>query len=73
MIKNSEVAERLRQTAYFLWEYDGRPEGRSFEYWLKAKDRLLREMAYDRWLAEGTPIGRADENWRDASGDIEDK
>ena len=73
MRKNSEVAERIRQTAYFLWEHDGRPEGRSFDYWLRAKEMHLRELAYDKWLAEGTPVDRADTNWRDAAGEIEDK
>lgn len=73
MLKNSEIADRLRQTAYFLWEQDGRPEGRAFDYWLKAKNSLLREMAYDRWLAEGEPIGRDDEIWREAADEIEEK
>ena len=73
MLKNSEIADRLRQTAYFLWEQDGRPEGRAFDYWLKAKNSLLREMAYDRWLAEGTPVDRAELHWRDAAGQLEDK
>ena len=73
MRKNSEVADRIRQTAYFLWEQDGRPEGHSFDYWLRAKDMLLREMAYDQWLAEGAPVGRDDEIWRDVAGEIEDK
>ncbi len=73
MRKNSEVADRIRQTAYFLWEHEGRPEGRSFDYWLKAKEKLLRELAYDKWLAEGTPVDRADKHWRDAAGEIEEK
>ncbi|WP_316355997.1 DUF2934 domain-containing protein [Devosia sp.] len=71
MRKNSQVAERIRQTAYFLWEQDGRPEGRAFDYWVRAKDMMLRELAYDRWLAEGTPIDRAETHWHDAAGDIE--
>ncbi|MBE0580476.1 DUF2934 domain-containing protein [Devosia sp.] len=71
MRKNSQVAERIRQTAYFLWEQDGRPEGRAFDYWVRAKDMMLRELAYDRWLAEGTPIDRAEAHWHDAAGDIE--
>ncbi len=71
MRKNSQVADRVRQTAYFLWEQDGRPEGRAFEYWLRAKDMLLREMAYDKWLAEGTPVDRAEENWIAAASEIE--
>ena len=73
MQKNSEVAEAIRRTAYFLWEHDGRPEGRAFDYWLKAKEMLLRQRAYDQWLAEGTPADRAEDHWRDASGEIEDK
>lgn len=71
MQKNSQVADRIRQTAYFLWEQDGRPEGRAFHYWLRAKEMLLREFAYDRWLAEGTPVDRAEENWLAASKEIE--
>lgn len=73
MRKNSQVADRLRQTAYFLWEQDGRPEGRAFDYWLRAKDMLVREMAYDKWLAEGTPVDRAEENWLAAAREIEEK
>ena len=72
MLKNTELAEAVRNTAYFLWEQDGRPEGRSFEYWAKAKEMHLRQMAYDRWLAEGTPVGRAEEIWRDVAHEIED-
>lgn len=71
MRKNSQVAERVRQTAYFLWEQDGRPEGRAFDYWVRAKEMLLREMAYDKWLAEGTPVDRAEENWIAAAREIE--
>ncbi len=71
MHKNSRVADRIRQTAYFLSEQDGHPAGREADYWLRAKDMLLRELAYDKWLAEGTPVGRADVNWREAAREIE--
>ena len=57
------MAEAIRRTAYFLWEHDGRPEGRSFDYWLRAKDMHVRQLAYDQWLAEGAPQGRAIANW----------
>jgi hypothetical protein len=73
MRKNSQVADRIRQTAYFLWEQDGRPDGRAFHYWVMAKEMLLRELAYDKWLAEGAPMGRAELHWRDAAGEIEGK
>ena len=73
MHKNTEVAESIRRTAYFLWQHDGQPEGRAFDYWLRAKEMHLRRLAYDRWLAEGTPAGRADAHWYDAAGEIGDK
>ena len=70
MHKNTAVAEMIRRTAYFLWEQDGRPEGRSFDYWLRAKDIHQRQMAYDQWLAEGAPQGRAEANWLDVADEI---
>lgn len=73
MYKNSEVAESIRRTAYFLWEQDERPQGRAFDYWLRAKEMHLRRIAYDKWLAEGTPAGRAEAHWRDAAGEIDGK
>jgi hypothetical protein len=71
MRKNSQVADRIRQTAYFLWEQDGRPEGRAFDYWVRAKEMLMRELAYDKWLAEGAPVNRAEAHWREAVDEIE--
>jgi hypothetical protein len=67
MLKNHDLAEAVRATAYFLWEQDGRPEGRAMDYWLRAKDMHQRQLAYDRWLAEGAPEGRAEQHWRRAS------
>jgi hypothetical protein len=72
MQKNTAVAEQLRQTAYFLWEQDGRPEGRAMDYWLRAKQMHQRRLAYDRWLVEGTPPGRSDQHWRDAGEALDD-
>lgn len=65
---NSETKaglERIvRERARSLWEQDGRPEGRSEEYWHRALDQRLRERAYVLWQQEGSPEGRADEYWR---------
>jgi hypothetical protein len=44
--------EAVRLTAYFLWEQDGRPEGRHDEYWHRAYEKHLAERRYDRWLNE---------------------
>jgi hypothetical protein len=32
--------EQIRTLAFFLWEKDGGPEGRSEEYWEKARQQL---------------------------------
>jgi hypothetical protein len=71
MHKNTALAETIRRTAYFLWEHDGRPEGRSFDYWLRAKDMHVRQLAYDQWLAEGAPQGRAFANWLAVAKEID--
>ncbi|AXF06298.1 DUF2934 domain-containing protein [Paraburkholderia hospita] len=33
--------EQIRTLAFYLWENDGSPEGRSEEYWEKARQQLL--------------------------------
>jgi len=32
--------EQIRTLAFYLWEKDGEPEGRSEEYWEKARQQL---------------------------------
>ena len=72
MKRNPELAHAVRATAYFLWEQDGRPEGQSIEYWLRAKEIHLRQIAYDRWLAEGSPEGRDFDIWVEAANAVDD-
>ena len=43
---NKSLEEKLRLHAYHLWEADGRPEGRSTEYWEKARALLEQELAH---------------------------
>ena len=71
MHKDANLAEAIRRTAYFLWEQDGRPEGKAQDYWLKAKEVHLRQLAFDRWLAEGSPLGRELDNWWAAHKDLD--
>lgn len=59
----------VRDTAYFLWEQDGRPEGRADEYWYRALEQHFRERAYDIWLKCGRPEGREKEIWEAAQKD----
>lgn len=58
--------EAVRRTAFFMWEQDGKPLGRSAYYWDRALEQHIRQLAYDRWLAEGTPEGHAETHWRQA-------
>jgi hypothetical protein len=33
----------IREAAYYIWESDGRPEGRALIHWLRAKARIQRD------------------------------
>ena len=35
------ITDAIRESAYYLWENEGRPEGRDFEIWIKAEKDLL--------------------------------
>jgi hypothetical protein len=72
MKHNRELAQAIRDTAYFLWEQDGRPEGNSFDYWLRAKQMHQRQLAYDRWLREGSPVGRDLDIWVEVERQIDE-
>jgi len=37
-----ELEHHLRERAYFLWEREGRPEGRAHEYWERARRDEIR-------------------------------
>jgi hypothetical protein len=44
---NEYSDERIRERAYHLWEQDGAPEGRSDEYWEKARRQIDAEGGDD--------------------------
>ena len=46
----------VRETAYFLWEHDGRPAGKEEEYWLRALEQSKRSRECQR-LMEECPLG----------------
>ena len=37
---NGTMEDRVRERAYALWEKDGRPDGRSDEYWQQAQSEV---------------------------------
>jgi hypothetical protein len=43
--QNTIVEDRVRERAYALWEMDGRPDGRSEEYWRQARSEVEAEEA----------------------------
>jgi hypothetical protein len=38
------VDERVRKLAHFIWECEGRPEGKAREHWLKAESEIKNEL-----------------------------
>ncbi len=55
-MKMSIEADRIRQHAYALWEQEGKPEGRSVEYWLKAEQSLKQDHAQEPSEDDGPPV-----------------
>ena len=50
----------IREAAYWLWEREGRPEGRALEHWLRAtaerapgKSRRVKPMPEEEKILEG--------------------
>ncbi len=43
------LEQEVRETAYLLWEQEGRLEGRSDEYWHRALDQHLSDQVYTLW------------------------
>ncbi|HTN62285.1 MAG TPA: DUF2934 domain-containing protein [Devosia sp.] len=49
---DQDFERKVRETAYFLWESDGRQSGREKEYWFIALGRCLREREADQLIRE---------------------
>ena len=45
--------EQVSVRAYYMWERDGRPQGRDWDYWLRAKEELICENSR---AAKSAPI-----------------
>jgi hypothetical protein len=52
-----DFEQKVRKTAYFLWEQAGRPDGEEKECWFAALERCLREREADRLLQQEPPAG----------------
>lgn len=40
--------------AFFIWEAEGRPQGREREHWLQAEMQLEATGAHENWVAKET-------------------
>lgn len=61
--------EAVRDTAYFLWEEAGRPDGRADEFWYRALEIHYRSRAYGIWMRQ-MDAERAQEGDNEPIGDI---
>jgi Protein of unknown function (DUF2934) len=49
--------EQIRTLAFHLWEKDGSPEGRSDEYWEKARQQLVSHRTTAELDSDGSTSG----------------
>lgn len=40
--------QELREAAYYLWEQEGRPDGKDFDHWIRANAELGRAAAVSK-------------------------
>jgi len=51
------LKRRIQERAFALWEADGRPEGREWDYWLAAE----REIVNQSYAGEEDPLEGLDQ------------
>lgn len=71
---DKDFESQVRDTAYFLWENEGRPHGREKDYWFAALDKCLRQRKADKLLRKG-PLDtsvQADDNIDDLGRKLND-
>jgi len=55
MPAGARADQNIREAAYYLWEREGRPEGRAFDHWIMASNTNLGDE-------EKVLAGRSDAN-----------
>jgi hypothetical protein len=56
----ASMEQSIRDTAYYLWENDGRPEGRDEEYWHRARAAWLGQQGLDAGFEDAVAEPDAD-------------
>jgi len=49
----------IRDTAYAIWEAEGRPEGRALQHWFMAEQQVARNTKGEAAAKDGTARGKA--------------
>jgi len=52
-LEDPEFLQAVRDTAYFMWEQDGRQPDRDKEYWFRALEQHLRLRQSEKELRNG--------------------
>ena len=54
----------IRERAYFIWEHEGRPDGRAQDHWLSATFEHFRDKRTDEFVEDEEKVlaGRPDAN-----------
>ena len=51
--------DAIRERAYHIWEREGRPHGRDFEHWVRARVELIAEVSTNKSARPAPPPVRA--------------
>jgi hypothetical protein len=51
--EQDERERLIRERAYFIWEQEGRPEGRHLEHWRRARTYIDEENGTGPWAERG--------------------
>lgn len=60
--------ERIRKRAHAIWEEEGRPEGREYSHWLRARAEEAEASGDGRTAVPPVPEGRTPEKSPEARG-----
>jgi hypothetical protein len=54
--RSQATKDEIEVCAYFIWEQEGKPEGRALDHWLQAELQLAVSLWHDSiWHEEGLP------------------
>ena len=68
---DTDFEVRVRETAYFLWESAGRPQGGAQDYWFAALEQCTQQRDGDKPQASGDGT-QADDNIDDLGRPLND-